>query len=75
MGKLTSEERVQILADIVGIESVNDHELVVAEYLHDLLKKHDIDSKIIKLTDTRSGNRQRQPSNRRFRPYGCCISR
>lgn len=54
MGKLTSEERVQILADIVGIESVNDHELDVAEYLHDLLKKHDIDSKIIKLTDTRA---------------------
>lgn len=54
MGKLSSEEKVEILADIVGIESVNDNELEVANYLHDLLQKHHIDSKVIKLTDTRA---------------------
>lgn len=54
MGKLSSEEKVEILADLVGIESVNDNELDVANYLHDLFQKHHIDSKIIKLTDTRA---------------------
>ena len=54
MGKLTSDERIHILRDLVGIESVNDNELDVAEYLQDLFKKHNIDAKIIKLTDTRA---------------------
>lgn len=54
MGKLSSEEKVEILADLVGIESVNDNELDVANYLHDLFQKHHIDSKIIKHTDTRA---------------------
>lgn len=54
MGKLSTKDKVQILADIVKIESVNDHELEVAKYLQQLLKQHDIPSKIINISDTRA---------------------
>lgn len=52
MGQLTNDEKVQILKDIVEIQTVNDNEIEVAEYLKDLFSKHDIDSEIIKLKDS-----------------------
>lgn len=54
MGKLSTDEKIKILADLVGIESVNDNELEVAEYLKSLLAQHDIQSTIIKVTDSRA---------------------
>lgn len=54
MGKLSREEKVKILADLVGIESVNDNELEVAEYLKSLFAQYNIQSKIIKVADSRA---------------------
>lgn len=51
---MTNEEKVKILADLVAIQSVNDHETTVAEYLKDLFKVHSIEAKILKITDTRA---------------------
>ncbi|MGG5329444.1 ArgE/DapE family deacylase [Enterococcus sp. AZ163] len=51
---MNNEEKVKILADLVAIQSVNDHEVTVAEYLIDLFKAHSIEAKMIKLTDTRA---------------------
>lgn len=77
MSKFTESEKIQILEDLVTIKSVNDHEIQVCEYLNDLLSQHGIDSKIIKISDTRAnlvaeigteGSRFRY-----FRSYGCSI--
>ncbi len=54
MSKFTDSEKVQILEDLVTIKSVNNHELQVCEYLKDLLSQHGIESKIIKINDTRA---------------------
>lgn len=46
--KMISNERaVSLLQDIVRIKSENDNELQVAEYIQELLKEFDIDSKIV----------------------------
>lgn len=37
-----NQEYLKILADLIKIKSVNDHELEVAEYLKDLFQKNDI---------------------------------
>lgn len=54
MSKFTDSEKVQILEDLVTIKSVNDYEIQVCEYLKDLLSQHGIESKIIKINDTRA---------------------
>jgi len=54
MSKFTENEKVQILNDLVSIKSVNDNEIEVCNYLKDLLSKHGIDSKIIKINDSRA---------------------
>lgn len=54
MSKFTESEKIQILEDLVTIKSVNDYEIQVCEYLNDLLSQHGIDSKIIKISDTRA---------------------
>ncbi|BCU51572.1 succinyl-diaminopimelate desuccinylase [Staphylococcus auricularis] len=54
MSKFSKEEKVEILSDIVGIKTVNDNEIEVAEYLQDLFKKHDIDTEIDKINDKRA---------------------
>lgn len=51
---MKNEEKVKILADLVAIQSVNDHETTVAEYLKDLFEAHSIEAKILKITDTRA---------------------
>ncbi|SUM67856.1 succinyl-diaminopimelate desuccinylase [Staphylococcus saccharolyticus] len=54
MGVLTKEEKVKILSDIVAIETVNDNELEVAEYLQTWFDKYDIDSHIDEASDSRA---------------------
>lgn len=50
----TDQEKVQILADLVAIQSVNDDEMKVAVYLHDLFAKYGITAKILPLSDSRA---------------------
>ncbi len=51
--KFTEEEKIEILADLIAIKSVNENEIEVANYLKDLFAQYDIDSKIVPVTDTR----------------------
>lgn len=51
--KFTEEEKIQYLADIIAIKTVNENEIEVAEYLAELFSNYDIDSKIVPVTDTR----------------------
>ena len=44
---MNESEKISILDRLVSFKSVNDHEKEVALYLRDLLKKYDIESKII----------------------------
>lgn len=54
MKLFTDNEKITILKDIIAIKSVNDNETAVAQYLSDLLKKHNIDSEIIEVSPNRS---------------------
>lgn len=49
----TDQEKVQILADLVAIKSVNDHELQVAKYLQHLFAKYGITAKLLPLAANR----------------------
>lgn len=53
-GKMKDTEKVQILKDLIAINSVNGNELEVAQYLHKLLKKYGIESKIDEFEDQRA---------------------
>ncbi|THE13781.1 ArgE/DapE family deacylase [Bacillus timonensis] len=53
MKHFTEEEKIQILADIIAIKSINENEIEVANYLKDLFAEYGIDSKIVPVTDTR----------------------
>lgn len=53
-GKMKDSEKVQILKDLIAINSVNGNELEVAQYLHKLLKKYGIESKIDEFGDQRA---------------------
>ena len=53
-GKMNDTEKVQILKDLIAINSVNGNELEVAQYLQKLLEKHDIESKLDKFGDNRA---------------------
>lgn len=50
---MNREEKIQILQDIIRIQTVNDNEKEAAAYYKDLLAKHDIDSKIVEYSPTR----------------------
>lgn len=52
--QFTDDERIQIFSDLVAIKSVNDHETDVAKYIQKLLKKHDIEAKILPISETRA---------------------
>lgn len=52
--QFTDDERIQIFSDLVAIKSVNDHETDVAKYIQQLLKKHDIEAKILPISETRA---------------------
>lgn len=53
MKKFTEEEKVQMLADIIAMKTVNEDEIKVAKYLKKLFSDYGIDSKIIPVADTR----------------------
>lgn len=46
-------EKIQVLSDLVAINTANDNEKEVAEYLQNLLSNHGIQSQMIKYSDTR----------------------
>ena len=56
MGVLSEKERIKILSDIIEIQSINDNEIEVAQYLQKLFSSYDIKSDIVKLdgSDTRA---------------------
>lgn len=53
MKQFTEEEKVTFLSDLVAIDSVNENEIEVANYLKDLFAEYGIDSKIVPVTETR----------------------
>ncbi|MEJ7542124.1 ArgE/DapE family deacylase [Staphylococcus intermedius] len=52
MPVLSQDESIQILRDLIEMQSVNDHELKVAQYLHDLFEQYQINAQIIKLENS-----------------------
>lgn len=54
MTVLSEQDKIRLLANIVKIQTENDHEIEVCEYLKDLLSQYDIDSKIVKVNDSRA---------------------
>lgn len=53
MKHFTEQEKLDILSDLIAIETVNENEIEVANYLKDLFANYGIDSKIVPVTDTR----------------------
>lgn len=53
MSVFSEHEKMKILEDLVAIQSVNDNEIEVAEYLQDLFDQYKIESKILPINDTR----------------------
>lgn len=51
---MDKQEKIQVLSDLIAFTSVNDNEVEVAEYIHDLLAKNNIDSKIIPVSGQRA---------------------
>lgn len=51
--RFTEEEKLQILADLIAIKSVNENEIEVANYLKNLFAEYGIESKIVPVTKTR----------------------
>lgn len=54
MTVFTDEQKVQLLADLIAIQSVNDHEELVAQYLKRVLTDHDIDARIVPVSSGRA---------------------
>lgn len=52
--KLSDDEKIKLLADLISFKSVNDYELDVAQYIKKFFEKYGIDSKIIPINDTRA---------------------
>ncbi|MBC1520394.1 ArgE/DapE family deacylase [Listeria aquatica] len=51
---MEQQERLQVLKDIVNIDSTNGNEEAVADYLAKLLKKHGIDSQKVQFAENRA---------------------
>lgn len=54
MRTFSDKEKVQLLADMIEIQTENDNEINVCQYLQNLLSKYEIDSKILKVNDSRA---------------------
>ena len=54
MSTFSNEEKVQILSDIVEMNTVNDNEIQVCEYFQKLFAEHGIDSTIDKVDERRA---------------------
>lgn len=50
---MNEAEKIQVLSDLVAINTANDNERETANYLKNLFSKHDIEAKTIKYSDTR----------------------
>ena len=53
MSVFTEQQKLTILEDLVAINSVNENEIEVAEYLKKLFAEYGIDSTIVPVTETR----------------------
>lgn len=54
MAVFTDKQKLQILEDLVAIQSVNDHETQVATYLQQMLADHDIHAQLRPLSESRA---------------------
>lgn len=54
MAVFTDEQKLKILTDLVAIQSVNDHENEVAHYLQRVFAAHNIQAKLVALSETRA---------------------
>ena len=52
--QFTDAEKVQLLADLIAIKSVNDNEVTVAQHLQKLLAKYDISAQILPVEGNRA---------------------
>lgn len=51
---MPDDAKLTLLADLIAFQSVNDHELKVAQYLQQLLQQHQIKSRLLPITPTRA---------------------
>ncbi len=51
MTTFSENEKIQLLADIVELQTENNNEIDVCNYLKDLFDKYDIKSEILKVID------------------------
>jgi len=54
MAVFTDQQKIDLLGDLVAIHSVNGNEVEVAQYLQKLLGQHDIQAKLIPLSEGRT---------------------
>ena len=54
MWTFKEEDKIELLADIIEIQSENDHEIDVCRYLQNVLARYEIPSKILKVSETRA---------------------
>lgn len=54
MWTFKEEDKIELLADIIEIQSENDHEIDVCRYLQNVLARYEIASKILKVSETRA---------------------
>ena len=50
----TEQEKVKILSDVIGFNTVNDNEMEVCQYFSKLFEKHGIESEIVKINEKRA---------------------
>lgn len=54
MTTFSEKEKIQLLADIVELQTENNNEIDVCNYLKDLFDKYDIKSEILKVNEHRA---------------------
>ncbi|RYS31640.1 succinyl-diaminopimelate desuccinylase, partial [Staphylococcus pseudintermedius] len=52
MSALSADDKTQILRYIIEIQSVNDYEVEVAQYLKNLIDKYQINAQILKIENS-----------------------
>src|SRR5699024_9432999 len=54
MSIFSNEDKISLLKDLVAIKSVNGNEIEVANYLKDVLNKHQIEAEVIEVDEGRA---------------------
>lgn len=54
MTTFSEKEKIQLLADIIELQTENNNEIEVCHYLKNLFDKYDINSKILKVNEQRA---------------------